>query len=54
MDFFTELFSRPRPRNDLRNRAVLAILNVMSHKERHEITMPPPDLPRRARELALR
>jgi hypothetical protein len=54
MDFFIELFSRPRPNNDPRNRGVLAILNAMSHRERREIRMPPPDFPRRARELALR
>lgn len=54
MDLFTELFSRPRMKNDLRNRAVLAILNAMSHKERREIRVLPPDFPRKARELALR
>jgi hypothetical protein len=54
MDFFTELFSRPRPRNDRRNRAVLAILNAMTHRDRREIGVPAPDFPRRARELALR
>ena len=54
MDFFTELFSRPRLRNDLRNRAVLAILNAMNHRERREIGTLPPDFPRRQRELALR
>jgi hypothetical protein len=54
MDFFTELFSRPRLRNDPRNRAVLAILNATNHKERREIGMQPPDFPRRPRELALR
>ncbi|WP_311028592.1 hypothetical protein [Mesorhizobium koreense] len=52
MDFFTELFSRPRTKNDLRNRAVLAILNAMSAKERCEIRVPPPDFPRKARESA--
>lgn len=54
MDFFTELFFRPRPRNDLRNRAALAILNAMNDKERREIGLPPPDFPRRPREFALR
>jgi hypothetical protein len=52
MDFFTELFSRPQTKNDLRNRAVLAILNAMSAKERREIRVPPPDFPRKARESA--
>jgi hypothetical protein len=52
MDFFTEFFSRPQAKNDLRNRAVLAILNAMSARERREIRMPPPDFPRRARESA--
>jgi hypothetical protein len=52
MDFFTELFSRPRTKNDLRNRAVLAILNAMSAKERREIRAPLPDFPRKARESA--
>jgi hypothetical protein len=54
MDFFIEFFSRPRPRNDPRNRGILAILDAMSHRERREIRMPPPDFPRRPRELALR
>jgi hypothetical protein len=52
MDFFTEFFSRPRAKNDPRNRTVLAILNAMSHRERREIRMPPPDFPRKARESA--
>jgi hypothetical protein len=52
MDFFIELFSRPR--NDLRSRAFLAILNAMSDRERREIDVPPPDFPHKARELALR
>ncbi|MBN9069337.1 MAG: hypothetical protein ACTHJQ_19770 [Rhizobiaceae bacterium] len=50
MDFFTELFSRPQAKNDLRNRAVLAILNAMSAKERREIRVPPPNFPRKGRE----
>jgi len=52
MDFFTELFSRRR--SDPRSRAVLAVLNAMSHKERRDLRVLPPDFPRRARELALR
>jgi hypothetical protein len=52
MDFFTEFFSRRQAKNDLRNRAVLAILNAMSAKERREIRVPPPDFPRKARESA--
>ncbi|MGN6464739.1 MAG: hypothetical protein ACTHLP_04550 [Rhizobiaceae bacterium] len=54
MHFLIELFSRPRPRNDRRNRAFLSILDAMSHRERREIGAPPPDFPRRPRELALR
>jgi len=54
MDFFTELFSRQRSKNDRRNRAALAILNAMSPRERREIGVWPPDFPRKARELALR
>jgi hypothetical protein len=52
MDFFTEFFSRPQAKNDLRNRAILALLNAMSAKERREIGVPPPDFPRKARESA--
>ncbi|MGN6471675.1 MAG: hypothetical protein ACTHLC_19055 [Rhizobiaceae bacterium] len=52
MDFFTELFSRRR--SDPRSRAALAVLNAMSHRERRELRVLPPDFPRRARELALR
>ena len=54
MDFFTELFSRSRHRADPRVSAALAILNAMSHRERREIRILPPDFPRRPRELALR
>jgi hypothetical protein len=52
MDFFTEFFSRQQAKNDLRNRAILALLNAMSAKERREIRVPPPDFPRKARESA--
>lgn len=54
MGFFTELFSRPRPREDVRYRAALAILNAMSPAERADIGIKPADFPRIAREMALR
>ena len=50
MDFFTDLFSRPRRRTDPRGRAALAILNAMSRKERSLIGILPPDFPRRPRQ----
>jgi len=54
MGFFTELFSRPRPREDARYRAALAVLNTMSSADRADIGIKPADFPRIAREMALR
>jgi uncharacterized protein YjiS (DUF1127 family) len=54
MGFFTELFSRPRPREDARYRAALAVLNAMNSAERADIGIKPADFPRIAREMAVR
>lgn len=54
MRFFTELFSRPRPREDQRYRAALATLNAMSPAEWADIGIKPADFPRIAREMAVR
>lgn len=54
MGFFTELFSRPRPREEARYRAALALLNAMNSAERSDIGIKPADFPRIAREMALR
>lgn len=54
MGFFTELFSRPKPREELRYRAALATLNAMSPAERADIGIKPADFPRIAREMAMR
>jgi hypothetical protein len=52
MGFFTELFVRPRPREQARYSAALALLNAMSNADRADIE--PADFPRIAREMALR
>jgi hypothetical protein len=50
MGFFTELFSRPRPREHGRYRASLAVLNAVTAAERNEIHIKPADFPRVARQ----
>jgi hypothetical protein len=54
MGFLTELFSRPRPREDIRYRAALAVLNAMNNADRADINVKPADFPRIAREMSLR
>lgn len=54
MGFFTELFSRPRPREEARYRAALAVLHAMSNADRADINVRPADFPRIAREMAVR
>jgi len=54
MGFFTEMFTRPRPREDARYRAALAVLNAMSASDRADIGVKPADFPRIAREMSLR
>jgi uncharacterized protein YjiS (DUF1127 family) len=54
MGFFTEMFSRPRPREQVRYRAALATLNAMSNTDRADIGVKPADFPRIAREMAVR
>ena len=52
MGFLTELFSRPRPQEEARYRAALALLNAMSNAERADIAVRPADFPRIARRRA--
>jgi uncharacterized protein YjiS (DUF1127 family) len=54
MEFLTELLSRPRPNEQARYRAALAILNAMSNSDRADIGIKPADFPRIAREMAER
>jgi uncharacterized protein YjiS (DUF1127 family) len=54
MGFFTEYLSRPRPREQARYRAALAVLNAMSNAERADINIRPADFPRIAREMSVR
>lgn len=54
MGFFTELFVRPRPREDARFRAAIAVLNAMSNADRADIGIKPADFPRIAREMAFK
>ena len=54
MGTFTDFFSRPRPREEARYRAALALLNAMSNAERADIAIKPKDFPRIAREMAIR
>lgn len=54
MGFFTEMLARPRPREQIRYRAALALLHAMSNAERADIGIKPADFPRIAREMAMR
>ncbi len=54
MGFLTELFARPRPKEQDRFRAALAVLNAMSEADRIDIGIRPADFPRIAREMAAR
>jgi uncharacterized protein YjiS (DUF1127 family) len=54
MGFHTEFFSRPRPSQQARYRAALAILNAMSNADRADIAIKPADFPRIAREMSMR
>lgn len=54
MAFLTELISRPRPQEQARYRAALAILNAMSNGDRADIGIKPADFPRIAREMSMR
>jgi len=54
MAFFTEMFARPRPNEQIRYRAALATLNAMSSRDRADIGIKPADFPRIAREMSLR
>ncbi len=54
MGFYTELLSRPRPREQARYRAALALLQAMSNADRSDIGIKPADFPRIAREMAVR
>lgn len=54
MGFYTELFSRPRPREDGRYRAALAILHSTSISDRRDLGVRPADFPRIAREIVMK
>lgn len=54
MGFLTEMFSRPRPTEQARYRATLALINAMNNSDRRDATVRPVDFPRIARELAIR
>ena len=54
MGFYTELFVRPRPREEARFRAAMALLNAMSNADRADVGIKPADFPRVARDMALR
>lgn len=54
MAFLTELISRPKPQEQARYRAALAILNAMSNADRADIGIKPADFPRIAREMSMR
>lgn len=54
MGFFTEMFARPRPQEQVRYRASLALIYAMSRADRAEAGIKPADFPRIARVPALR
>ncbi|WP_315919686.1 hypothetical protein [Mesorhizobium sp. SP-1A] len=54
MGFLTEMFSRPRPTEQARYRAALALLHSMSNADRSDIRIKPADFPRIAREMSIR
>ncbi|MEQ1939862.1 hypothetical protein ABMA46_16570 [Mesorhizobium sp. CN5-321] len=54
MGFLTEMFSRPRPKEQARYRAALAVVHAMNNADRTEFVLKPVDFPRIARELAMR
>ena len=54
MAFFTELFSRPRPKEMARYQAALAVLNSMSNTDRADIGIKRGMMPRIAREMSTR
>lgn len=53
MGFFTEFFTRPRPRQLGRYQTALALLDAMSPADRADIGIKPADFPRIAREMSL-
>lgn len=52
--FLTEMFSRPRPKEQARYRAALAVVHAMNNADRTEFVIKPVDYPRIAREMAMR
>jgi uncharacterized protein YjiS (DUF1127 family) len=54
MGFLTEMFCRPRPKEQARYRSALAVLHAMSNADRADIGVKPADFPRIAREMAMR
>lgn len=54
MGFFTELFTRPRPKHDARYRAAMDLLEGLSTRDQADIGIKPADFPRIARQMAER
>jgi len=54
MGFFTELFTRPRPKHDARYQVALDLLQGMSARDQADIGIKPADFPRIARQMAER
>lgn len=54
MGFFTEMFARPRPKEQERVRAALAVLKAPGEAGRIDVGIRPADFPRIAREMAAR
>jgi len=54
MGFLTEMFSRPRPTEQSRYRATLALANTIDNSDRTGTTLKPIDFRRIACEMAMR
>lgn len=52
MAFFTELFSRPRPRDIGRVRVAMALVELLSETGRTDTDVRPADFPRMPRRIA--
>ncbi len=50
--FLTELFARPRPKQDHRYGQAMRLLSSMSSRDMADIGIKPADFPRIAREMA--
>lgn len=52
MGFRTEFFTRPRPKDERRFHAAMAVFNAMTNADLADIGIKPADFPRLAREMA--